>query len=106
MSTTACVVLITGPDRARAETLARALVEEKLAACVSLVPQVRSIYRWQGAIEEADEVLCLVKTTRERFEALRARVIALHPYEVPEVIALDVAAGHPPYLDWLAASLR
>ena len=103
---TACVVFITCPDRALAERLGRALVDEKLAACVNLLPQVRSIYRWQGAIEEADEVLCLIKTTRERFEALRARVIALHPYEVPEVIALEIAAGYPPYLDWLAASVR
>lgn len=105
MAISTLVVLVNCPDRAHAEKLARALVEERLAACVNLLGGVRSIYRWQGAVEEAEEVACLIKTTRDRFEALRARVVELHPYEVPEVIALEVALGHAPYLEWLAAAV-
>jgi periplasmic divalent cation tolerance protein len=96
------VVLVTFPDRERALACARALVDEQLAACVNVVGEVRSIYRWQGAVHDDAEILCVIKTTAERFEALRARVVALHPYEVPEVIALPVTAGHQPYLDWLS----
>jgi periplasmic divalent cation tolerance protein len=99
------VVLVTVPDATVAETLAEALVGEGLAACVNIVPQVRSIYRWKGAVERDDELLCLVKTTRDGFERVRARVVALHPYEVPEVIALPVETGHAAYLAWLAASV-
>jgi periplasmic divalent cation tolerance protein len=68
---------------------------------VNLVPPVRSIYRWQGELCDERETLAIIKTTRERFDALRERLVALHPYEVPEVIALPVEAGHPPYLDWV-----
>jgi len=104
--TEALVVLVTAPDVEQAERLARALVEEGACACVNLVPGVRSIYRWKGEVEAAAEVLCVIKTTRERVAALTARVAALHPYEVPEVLALPVEAGHAPYLEWLAASGR
>jgi periplasmic divalent cation tolerance protein len=103
---TACVVLVTFPDREAATACARALVEERLAACVNVIGDVRSIYRWKGAVSEDAEILCVIKTTRERFEDLRTRVVALHPYEVPEVIALGIEAGHPPYLDWLVDSVR
>lgn len=99
------VVLVTVPDAAAAEALAEALVGDGLAACVNIVPQVRSIYRWQGAIERSDELLCVAKTTRAAFERLRARVVALHPYEVPEVLALPVESGHPAYLAWLGSSV-
>lgn len=95
------LVLCTCPDAESAGRIARALVEERLAACVNRVPGLTSVYRWQGAIQEDDEVLLLIKTRRERFEALRARLVALHPYDVPEVIALDIATGHAPYLEWL-----
>ncbi len=95
--------LSTCPDAQTAGRIARALVEEKLAACVNRVPGVASIYRWQGAIHDDAEVLLLIKTTRERFEALRARLVELHPYAVPELVALDIADGHAPYLDWLRA---
>jgi periplasmic divalent cation tolerance protein len=101
----AYVVLMTFPDRERALACARALVDERLAACVNVLGDVRSIYRWQGAVHDDAEVLCVAKTTPERFEALRARVVALHPYEVPEVIALSIEAGHAPYLEWITAQL-
>ncbi len=101
----AVVVLVTVPDGAAAERLADALVGEGLAACVNVVPGIRSIYRWQGKVERSDELLCLVKTTRAGFARLRARVVELHPYDVPEVIALDVADGHAPYLSWLAGAV-
>jgi periplasmic divalent cation tolerance protein len=102
----AFVVLTTTSDRATAERIAHALVEERLAACVNLVPGVRSIYRWKGAVEAADEVLCVIKTTAARLPRLKARLVALHPYDVPEVIALPIAAGHTPYLGWLADAVR
>ncbi|MBL8955538.1 MAG: divalent-cation tolerance protein CutA [Myxococcaceae bacterium] len=101
-----CVVLITAPSQEKATELAHALVNEKLAACVNLVPGVRSIYRWEGAVEDAQEVLMLAKTTTDRFDALHQRVLALHPYQVPEVVRLDIAAGHLPYLDWVRDSTR
>jgi len=100
------LVLCTCPDAETARGIARTLVEERLAACVNVVPGLHSTYRWQGAVESADEVLLLAKTTQDRFPALRDRLVALHPYELPEVIAVDVAAGSPAYLDWVAAGTR
>jgi periplasmic divalent cation tolerance protein len=99
------VVLCTVPDAETAARLARAVVDERLAACVSVVPGLRSIYRWKGEICDDAEVLLVAKTRRAAFEALRARLVALHPYEVPEVVALPIVAGHHPYLAWLDASL-
>lgn len=104
--TEALVVLVTTPTTERAAEIARALVEERLAACGNVVPGLRSIYRWEGKVQEDDEALLVLKTTRDRFEALRERVLSLHPYEVPEVIALPVEAGSAPYLSWLAAETR
>ena len=95
------VVLCTFPAGELAAQVARTVVEEGLAACVNLVPQVRSIYRWEGATCDDLEQLAVAKTTAAGFEALRARLVALHPYAVPEVLALPVAAGHAPYLDWV-----
>ena len=100
------VVLVTAPTPERAAELARALVEERLAACGNVVPGLRSLYRWEGKVQDDAEALLVLKTTRRRFPALRARVLALHPYQVPEVLALPVEAGHAPYLDWIAASTR
>ena len=97
------VVLCTVPDDAVAEQLARGLVEAKLAACVNIVPGVRSIYEWQGKLEDDSERLLVIKSQRSRFEALESWVIEHHPYDVPEVIALDVTAGSKPYLDWVLA---
>lgn len=102
--TEALVVLVTAPSAERAAELARALVEERLAACGNVLPGLRSIYRWEGKVQEEGEALLLLKTTRARFEALRARVLALHPYEVPEVLALPVEAGSAAYLAWVAES--
>jgi periplasmic divalent cation tolerance protein len=99
------VVLVTVPNGETAEKLAEALVGEELAACVNIVAGVRSIYRWQGKIEKNSELLCLCKTTRGGFERLRARVVELHPYDLPEVVALPIADGHAPYLDWIRASV-
>src|SRR5512139_2278609 len=101
--TDALVVLVTTPSPERAAEIARALVEERLAACGNVVPGLRSIYRWEGKVQDDQEALLVLKTTRARFEALRARVIALHPYEVPEVLALPVEAGSARYLAWIAA---
>ena len=102
----AVVVFSTFPNEDVAATIARALVDEQLAACVNLVPAVRSIYRWQGKTEDAGEVLAVIKTTAARLPALRARLVALHPYDVPEVIALRAAGGHAPYLAWIEASAK
>ncbi len=101
--TDAVVVLVTTPSPERAAEIARAVVEERLAACGNVLPGLRSIYRWEGKVQEDAEALLVLKTTRARFEALRDRVLALHPYEVPEVIALPVEAGSARYLAWIAA---
>lgn len=100
------VVLVTAPDAEAGAELARAVVGERLAACVNVVPGVRSIYRWNEAVQEDDEVLLVLKTTDERLEALTERVIALHPYDVPEVLALPDAGGSAAYRAWLAAEVR
>ena len=100
----AIVVLCTCPDADVAGRIAAALVDERLAACVNCVPGLSTIYRWKGAVHRDTEVLLLIKTTRERFDALRERIVFLHPYELPEVIAVDIALGSPPYLDWIAAA--
>jgi periplasmic divalent cation tolerance protein len=97
----ALVVLCTCPDATVAERIARALVEERLAACVNRLSGVVSAYRWNDAVEVADEVLLVIKTSRDRYPALQARVIGLHPYDVPELIALEAVDGLPAYLQWL-----
>jgi periplasmic divalent cation tolerance protein len=104
--TGAAVVLVSCPSAEKAAEIARVLVEERLAACATILPSVRSIYRWEGKVQEDAEALLLAKTEVRRFEDLRQRVLALHPYEVPEVLALPVEAAHRPYLDWIAESTR
>lgn len=99
----ATVVLVACPDEPTATSIARALVEEGLAACVNVSGEVRSIYRWRGSVEEAGERLLVIKARADRLEALAARIVALHPYEVPELLALPVARGLGPYLEWLRA---
>lgn len=91
------------PDAATASRIAQALVGERLAACVSVLPGVRSVYRWQGNVERADEVQLLIKTGADRMPALAERIVALHPYELPEVVAVEAAGGLPAYLDWVTA---
>jgi periplasmic divalent cation tolerance protein len=95
------VVYITAPDADVASRIGRTLVEEELAACCNLVPGVRSIYRWEGVVQDDAEVLMILKTRAALVEALTARVVALHPYALPEVVALPVLSGHAPYLDWV-----
>ncbi len=94
-------VLTTVPDAETGERLGRTLVEERLAACANVLPGVVSVYRWKGEIERSAEALVILKTTEERLPALQARAVELHPYDVPEVLALPVGAGHPPYLAWV-----
>jgi periplasmic divalent cation tolerance protein len=97
------VVLMTAPDAEVGARLARALVEERLAACVNVVPGVRSIYRWEGRIHDDAEVLLIAKTRADRCDELAARVRALHPYALPEVLPLASAGGSVEYLAWVAA---
>ena len=92
---------VTMPDKERATALAHALVDEGLAACVNIVPGVRSIYEWDGRLQEEEEVLCLIKTRQAVFDRARDRILALHPYEEPEILAFAVDDGSPDYLDWL-----
>ncbi len=95
------LVFSTFPDHATAREIARTLVAERLAACVNLLPAVTSIYVWQGEHTESEETLALLKTPRDRYPALETRLRALHPYEVPEIIAVELAAGLPAYLRWV-----
>ena len=100
------VILCNTPDAACAATRARALVERRLAACVNVLAPCQSVYRWQGKVEEATEVPLLIKTTATHYAALEAALRELHPYEVPEIIALPVSAGLPAYLDWVHQETR
>ena len=105
MRTDCIVVFVTCPNRAIARRIATALVTRRLAACVNLLPVIESTFRWQGKIDRCREALLVIKTTRPRFAALRRAVVGLHPYDVPEVIALPVVDGHPPYLTWVRRSV-
>ena len=100
------VVFTTCAVESDAERMARALVDGRLAACVNVVPGVRSFFHWKGATESSEEFLLVVKTSRELFGALRAEMAKLHPYELPELLALPVVAGAEDYLSWLEANLR
>lgn len=96
------LIITNCPDEEVANAIALALVEEKLAACVNLLPRVQSVYRWQGAVESASEIPLLIKTTTACYPALETRIRDLHPYEVPEIIAVPITRGLPAYLNWLA----
>ena len=100
------VVLMTAANGEEAVRLADMLIGAHLAACVQILPEMESVYRWQGQIERQPEILLLAKTTRSKFEELEREVRALHSYETPEIIALPIVAGSTPYLDWLHASLK
>lgn len=97
------IVLVTTPSQAEAESIASALVEAKLAACVSMIP-IRSIYTWEGKICRDEEWQLMIKTNLDRFSELETRIKSMHPYEVPEIIALSIVNGYPPYLQWIAES--
>jgi len=98
---TAAIVLTTAPREFDVATLARALVTEQLVACVNVLPAMQSLYRWHGVIESAAEHQLILKTTMGCVERLRERLAALHPYEVPEFLVLEVSGGSEPYLGWL-----
>jgi periplasmic divalent cation tolerance protein len=100
------ITFTTCKDRKQATAIARALVEEKLAACVNVVPGLLSIYRWEGKVEKAREVLLVIKSRKALTKRLIARVRALHSYEVPEVVTVPIADGNPAYLRWVRASTR
>ena len=108
MSNTAdlLVVLTTLEKREDGERLAALLVERELAACVQILPPMTSIYRWQEAVEQASEVLLLIKTTRAAYPRLETAIKENHPYQTPEIIALQVEAGLAGYLSWLAVSVK
>jgi periplasmic divalent cation tolerance protein len=97
----ALLVFSTCANREEAERIALTLVNEHLAACVNIMPPVQSVYRWQGAVERAEEWLLLIKTTKARFAHLRDRLEAIHSYDTPEIIATDIVEGSEPYLKWL-----
>jgi periplasmic divalent cation tolerance protein len=97
----ALLVLTNCPDDAVADRIARTLVENGLAACVNRLAPVASIYRWRGAVERATETPLLVKTTRERYVEVEQAIRALHPYELPEIVAFTIDAGYAPYLRWI-----
>ncbi len=100
------LVLCTCPDPAGADLLAGSLVEQRLAACVNILPDLRSVYRWEGRIERAQESLLLIKTSADRFDALKEHIVSVHPYALPEILALDVVAGLDRYLDWVLTETR
>ena len=99
------VVLTTCGSADEARRIARELIAQRLAACVNLLPPVRSVYHWKGAIEEAEETLMIIKSTRRLFEPLQAAIAGLHSYEVPEIIALPIVEGAASYLAWMGAEL-
>lgn len=99
------IVFCTCPNADSASALARSLVEARLAACVNRLDGVTSTYRWEGEIQEDSEVLLLIKTHRERLQAVREHVLAEHPYELPELVAVPISGGAEAYLDWIDRSL-
>lgn len=99
------VAFVTGPDAGTLESIGGALVEEGLAACVNVLPGITSVYRWEGETHRDAEALAIIKTTDDCVQAARLRVAELHPYDVPEFIALEVAEGSPAYLRWVRESV-
>jgi len=104
--TDALLVFTTLPTADKAAEIAKVLVEEKLVACVNVLPAVRSIYRWQGKLHDENEVLVLLKTRAEHLERLKLRLLEVHPYELPEVLAVPIESGYQPYLEWLAGETK
>lgn len=100
------VIFITCPDKKEADKIAGRLISEKLAACVNIVPKIESVFRWQGKVDRAGEVLLIIKSKRAKFPAIIKLAKSLHSYEVPEIISLPIIDGYKPYLRWLNDSLR
>jgi periplasmic divalent cation tolerance protein len=100
------IILSTADSLQLAKQIASALVEERHAACVNIVPGILSIYRWEGKINEDPEFLLVIKSAEEKFEAVRTRILQIHTYETPEVIAIPIAAGDAKYLDWLHGAIE
>lgn len=100
------LILCTCPDNQVAEQLATSLVEQRLAACINIIPGLTSIYRWQGKLEKGTEVLLLIKSTQDRYAAVESAIRQQHPYELPEIIAVTLDEGLPDYLRWITASLE
>ena len=96
------IIFSTTPDEETAARIAETLVEERLAACIQVLPGVTSFYRWQGKLEKSDEKLLLIKTSRDRLDELISRIESLHPYDIPELLAVEVSGGAKKYLDWIA----
>lgn len=106
MKTSALIVYVTTATRKEADKIAQAIVEKRLAACVSILPEVYSRYWWKGRLEYDRELLLMVKTTTRRYKALEKLVRSIHSYEAPEILALPVAAGNPDYLKWLTRTAK
>ena len=102
----AIVVFVTAANSEEAAELAEMLVGQRLAACVQILPEMETVYRWLGKIERQKEVLVIAKTIKSKFEELEREVRAIHSYETPEIVALPLAAGSPPYLEWLSSSVN
>lgn len=105
-ASTLLLVLTNCPDAAVADSLAAKLVEARLAACVNILAPARSVYRWQGAVERAEEIPLLIKTTADRYAALESAIREHHPYELPEIVAIPIDRGLPAYLQWVADEIR
>ena len=99
------VLLCTCPDLKTGQAIAHTLLEERLVACVNIIEGVRSLYRWQGQICDDSEHLLIMKTTKNTVKKLTSRIAAIHPYDVPEVLAITTSSGHAPYLDWVVSSV-
>ncbi len=100
------IVMCAFPNVEKARQIGTVLVETQLAACVNLIPGIRSIYRWEGKLEEQEEVLAFFKTTMARYSELQQTLVEMHPYEIPELVVLDLAAGLPAYLQWVLSSTQ
>jgi periplasmic divalent cation tolerance protein len=100
------IVLTTFPAEGHADVLARMLIDERLAACVNILPAMQSIYRWEGAVDEATERQLIIKTAADRVDAVRQKLLEVHPYELPEILVLPVSGGSEKYLQWIAASVE
>ncbi|MGF3499466.1 MAG: divalent-cation tolerance protein CutA [Candidatus Methanosuratincola sp.] len=100
------VSIITVGELRQAEEIARRLVEERLAACVNILPSVRSVYRWKDRVEESTELMLIVKTEQRIFEKMKRRVLELHSYELPEIIAINISEGLESYLDWISSNVE